>query len=193
MSRSNGRARTSRRCSSISRRRAPARDVGSARDDDAAQRATRVGGDGGDARATREGADEDDDVVLVEASKTKRRRASLDVVVTGEATRDASDGRVARDGGGARARARAAARAAAVRGATTTTTAATTAKTTDGNANAETRGRCAVCLDDYVNATTTRCGHVFCARCVRAAIEHSGTCPTCRKKVTRAQCHRVFL
>ena len=76
-------------------------------------------------------------MVLVEASKTKRRRASLDVVVTGEATRDASDERVARDGGGARARARAAARAAALRGATTTTTTAATTKTTDANANAD--------------------------------------------------------
>ena len=81
-----------------------------------------------------------------------------------------------------------------MRGATTTTKAATTANANaNANGNANARGRCAVCLDDYVNATTTRCGHVFCARCVRAAIEHSGTCPTCRKKVTRAQCHRVFL
>ena len=58
-------------------------------------------------------------MVLVEASKTKRRRASLDVVVTGEATRTRATN--AREAGGARARARAAARAAALRGATTTT------------------------------------------------------------------------
>lgn len=161
---------------------APARASEGADDD--ARSARRASAATRRARATREGEEEDDDVVLVEASKTKRRRASLDVVVTGEATRTRATN--AREVGGARARARAAARAAAVRGATTTTKAATTA-----NANA--RGRCAVCLDDYVNATTTRCGHVFCARCVRAAIEHSGTCPTCRKKVTRAQCHRVFL
>ena len=165
---------------------APARASEGADDD--ARSARRASAATRRARATREGEEEDDDVVLVEASKTKRRRASLDVVVTGEATRTRATN--AREVGGARARARAAARAAAVRGATTTTKAATTGNA-NGNANA--RGRCAVCLDDYVNATTTRCGHVFCARCVRAAIEHSGTCPTCRKKVTRAQCHRVFL
>ena len=54
-------------------------------------------------------------------------------------------------------------------------------------------GRCAVCLEAYVNPTSTRCGHVFCARCIAAAIKHNGTCPTCRKRTTKAQCLRVYL
>ena len=55
------------------------------------------------------------------------------------------------------------------------------------------RGTCAVCLDAYVLPTTTRCGHVFCARCLQAALRHSSQCPTCRKKVTKSSCVRVFL
>ena len=54
-------------------------------------------------------------------------------------------------------------------------------------------GRCAVCLEAYVNPTSTRCGHVFCARCIAAAIKHNGTCPTCRKRTTKKQCLRVYL
>ncbi|CAL57181.1 Zinc finger, RING/FYVE/PHD-type [Ostreococcus tauri] len=62
----------------------------------------------------------------------------------------------------------------------------------DANASGG-RGTCAVCLDAYVLPTTTRCGHVFCARCLQAALRHSSQCPTCRKKVTKSSCVRVFL
>ena len=72
-------------------------------------------------------------------------------------------------------------------------------KVGDGNATAggggggRNLGRCAVCLEAYVNPTSTRCGHVFCARCIAAAIKHNGTCPTCRKRTTKKQCLRVYL
>ena len=54
-------------------------------------------------------------------------------------------------------------------------------------------GKCAICLDAYVNATSTRCGHVFCARCIAAAYKHSGKCPTCRKKVDKKSLRRIFV
>lgn len=68
---------------------------------------------------------------------------------------------------------------------------AASARREDGSGG--TGGKCAVCLEAYVNPTSTRCGHVFCAKCVLAAIKHSSKCPTCRKKVTKSQIHRVYL
>ena len=54
-------------------------------------------------------------------------------------------------------------------------------------------GACAVCLEAWRLPTATRCGHVFCARCLTAAMRHGSTCPTCRKRVTKASCVRVYL
>ena len=54
-------------------------------------------------------------------------------------------------------------------------------------------GRCGVCLEAWRLPTATRCGHVFCARCLGTAMRHGSTCPTCRKKVTKASCVRVYL
>jgi hypothetical protein len=65
--------------------------------------------------------------------------------------------------------------------------------TNDGASAQAVVGKCAICLDAYVNATSTRCGHVFCARCIAAAHKHNGKCPTCRKKVDKKSLHRIFL
>ncbi|RPA80772.1 hypothetical protein BJ508DRAFT_376940 [Ascobolus immersus RN42] len=50
--------------------------------------------------------------------------------------------------------------------------------------------KCAVCLDDPTDLSTTPCGHLFCDKCVRQALKAGqpettkfGHCPICRTKV----------
>lgn len=150
--------------------------------------------------------DDDDDVCVVE-----RPTAPLDVVFTGEKSpkrpRRALSARGERRERALRKGVFQQTRKAGCGGGNATTTGK--GKGADGNGNATAAaaaaaaagngggnnnlGRCAVCLEAYVNPTSTRCGHVFCARCIAAAIKHNGTCPTCRKRTTKAQCLRVYL
>ncbi|OWM62773.1 hypothetical protein CDL15_Pgr020067 [Punica granatum] len=52
---------------------------------------------------------------------------------------------------------------------------------------------CPICLGTLVDGTTTKCGHIFCKSCIRAAIAAQGKCPTCRKPVATKDLIRVFL
>lgn len=52
---------------------------------------------------------------------------------------------------------------------------------------------CPVCMKPIKNIFSTLCGHVFCKSCIYAAIDASGICPICRKKVTKIQVHPVYL
>ncbi|XP_028765262.1 E3 ubiquitin-protein ligase RNF4 [Neltuma alba] len=52
---------------------------------------------------------------------------------------------------------------------------------------------CPICMGPLVEEMSTRCGHIFCNNCIRAAIKVQSKCPTCRKKVTVKELRRVFL
>lgn len=59
---------------------------------------------------------------------------------------------------------------------------------------------CPVCMDAYAEivdsgrlVVSTRCGHVFCSQCLRDALRHSHSCPTCRKKLTPRQYHPIYI
>ncbi|KAK4267602.1 hypothetical protein QN277_024358 [Acacia crassicarpa] len=52
---------------------------------------------------------------------------------------------------------------------------------------------CPICMEPLVEEMSTRCGHIFCKRCIKAAINAQGKCPTCRKKVNVKELIRVFL
>ncbi|KAK4750879.1 hypothetical protein SAY87_004361 [Trapa incisa] len=52
---------------------------------------------------------------------------------------------------------------------------------------------CPICLGLLVNGTTTKCGHIFCKTCIKAAISAQGKCPTCRTPVVMKDLIRVFL
>ncbi|XP_028797055.1 E3 ubiquitin-protein ligase RNF4 [Neltuma alba] len=52
---------------------------------------------------------------------------------------------------------------------------------------------CPICMGPFVEEVSTRCGHIFCKSCIKAAINAQGKCPTCRKKVTAKELIRVFL
>ncbi|KAE9460871.1 hypothetical protein C3L33_07282, partial [Rhododendron williamsianum] len=52
---------------------------------------------------------------------------------------------------------------------------------------------CPICMGPLVEEMTTKCGHIFCKSCIKAAITVQGKCPTCRRKVTARDIHRVYL
>ncbi|CAH3122706.1 E3 ubiquitin-protein ligase RNF4 [Pocillopora verrucosa] len=59
---------------------------------------------------------------------------------------------------------------------------------------------CPICLDDEETIKrrkrrlmSTNCGHVFCDKCIRSAVQMQSKCPTCRKKLTLRQFHPIFL
>ncbi|RZB41810.1 Peroxisomal nicotinamide adenine dinucleotide carrier isoform D [Glycine soja] len=51
---------------------------------------------------------------------------------------------------------------------------------------------CPICMSALEEETSTRCAHIFCKNCIRAALSAQAKCPTCRK-VTRNSLIRVFL
>ncbi|XP_047157107.1 E3 ubiquitin-protein ligase RNF4-like isoform X1 [Vigna umbellata] len=52
---------------------------------------------------------------------------------------------------------------------------------------------CPICMGPLAEEMSTRCGHIFCKNCIKAAISAQGKCPTCRKKITVKELIRVFL
>lgn len=52
---------------------------------------------------------------------------------------------------------------------------------------------CAICMEIMKEETTTICGHVFCKKCIVRAIEVNKKCPTCRKKLTMKNIHRIYI
>ncbi|CAL0329323.1 unnamed protein product [Lupinus luteus] len=43
---------------------------------------------------------------------------------------------------------------------------------------------CPICMGPLVEEVSTKCGHIFCKACIKAAISAQNKCPTCRKKIT---------
>ncbi|KAK3187954.1 hypothetical protein Dsin_027515 [Dipteronia sinensis] len=52
---------------------------------------------------------------------------------------------------------------------------------------------CPICISPMKDATTTRCGHIYCKECIEKAIAAQGKCPTCRKKLGKRGIFRVYL
>jgi uncharacterized protein (DUF983 family) len=52
---------------------------------------------------------------------------------------------------------------------------------------------CPICFDPLKKGTATMCGHIFCKKCIRAAIKTQHKCPNCRKDVSKEDLRRVFL
>lgn len=52
---------------------------------------------------------------------------------------------------------------------------------------------CPVCLGDAVEPTSTKCGHIFCWECIRAAAKITRRCPNCRKPLAVKDVHRIYL
>ncbi|XP_034250436.1 uncharacterized protein LOC117650903 [Thrips palmi] len=55
---------------------------------------------------------------------------------------------------------------------------------------------CPICLESKTavpEIMSTTCGHIFCGTCIRSAVKLHKKCPTCRKKLTVKQFHKIFL
>jgi len=52
---------------------------------------------------------------------------------------------------------------------------------------------CPVCMNELVDASSTICGHIYCQKCIRAAIQTNKRCPNCRRKLNMSNFHRVYL
>lgn len=52
---------------------------------------------------------------------------------------------------------------------------------------------CPICMGPLVEEMSTKCGHIFCKTCIKAAIAAQTKCPTCRKRVTTKDIIRIYL
>uniref|UniRef100_A0ACD5XYE3 Uncharacterized protein n=1 Tax=Avena sativa TaxID=4498 RepID=A0ACD5XYE3_AVESA len=52
---------------------------------------------------------------------------------------------------------------------------------------------CLVCWDNMDEPAATICGHIFCTKCIKQAIQAQNKCPTCRKRLKMSNFHRVYL
>ncbi|XP_031490202.1 uncharacterized protein LOC116257511 [Nymphaea colorata] len=52
---------------------------------------------------------------------------------------------------------------------------------------------CAICMDTMKEETSTLCGHIFCHSCITRAINLQKRCPTCRRKLSTSNVHRIYL
>ncbi|XP_020598196.1 E3 ubiquitin-protein ligase RNF4-like [Phalaenopsis equestris] len=52
---------------------------------------------------------------------------------------------------------------------------------------------CPICMSSLIDACSTICGHVFCQACIKQALQSQKKCPTCRRKLTASNFHRLFL
>lgn len=54
---------------------------------------------------------------------------------------------------------------------------------------------CPVCLENLSNKrkpTSTKCGHIFCAKCIEQAIKATKKCPMCQLTVEWSNCTRLY-
>ncbi|KAI9905531.1 hypothetical protein PsorP6_014242 [Peronosclerospora sorghi] len=52
--------------------------------------------------------------------------------------------------------------------------------------------KCTICLDVLERMTSTLCGHIFCAQCIRQAICVSGKCPLCQRRLHLKDIHPLY-
>lgn len=52
--------------------------------------------------------------------------------------------------------------------------------------------KCPVCMVAATDLTSTKCGHLFCRKCIRKAIQVNHKCPTCRTKLNLKDAHRIY-
>lgn len=52
---------------------------------------------------------------------------------------------------------------------------------------------CPICKDQLNEETSTKCGHIFCKKCIEVAIATQHKCPTCRHKLRKRDIFRIYL
>ncbi|KAH7339632.1 hypothetical protein B0J17DRAFT_656047 [Rhizoctonia solani] len=57
------------------------------------------------------------------------------------------------------------------------------------------RGRgiiCPICLDPAQDVTSTLCGHIFCASCIKSALSMREACPVCNRAISQWSTHPIY-
>jgi len=67
----------------------------------------------------------------------------------------------------------------------------------EGNAPADDGGglsalTCSICLGNVKRPTTTTCGHIYCAKCIKQAIKAVKFCPLCKTPITARNLIRLY-
>ncbi|CAN6888247.1 unnamed protein product, partial [Brassica oleracea] len=57
----------------------------------------------------------------------------------------------------------------------------------------EPKFNCPICMCPFTEEVSTKCGHIFCKKCIKLAVSVQAKCPTCRKRVFAKDLIRVFL
>lgn len=54
---------------------------------------------------------------------------------------------------------------------------------------------CPVCMEGISDGPpmSTTCGHIFCGKCIKKAIQTRKKCPMCNTKLTQKQIHPIYL
>ncbi|KAI5115222.1 hypothetical protein M0805_004633 [Coniferiporia weirii] len=52
---------------------------------------------------------------------------------------------------------------------------------------------CPLCLEQKDELSSTKCGHVFCTRCINHSLEKKRQCPVCRSRVKIKSLRRIYL
>ena len=53
--------------------------------------------------------------------------------------------------------------------------------------------KCRICFEPAINATTTRCGHIFCRAHIEEWLKNETTCPCCRATTSRSALVSLYL
>ncbi|RZR75851.1 hypothetical protein BHM03_00000397 [Ensete ventricosum] len=48
-------------------------------------------------------------------------------------------------------------------------------------------------MDTLAEPSSTICGHIFCSSCIKASVKSHKKCPTCQRKLSMSNFHRVYL
>ncbi|KAF8706115.1 zinc-RING finger domain, partial [Rhizoctonia solani] len=51
---------------------------------------------------------------------------------------------------------------------------------------------CPICLDPAQEITSTLCGHIFCASCIKSALSLREACPVCNRAISRWSTHPIY-
>ncbi|XP_017059956.1 putative peroxisomal biogenesis factor 10 [Drosophila ficusphila] len=55
--------------------------------------------------------------------------------------------------------------------------------------------KCPLCLANVYqrDPVSTRCGHIFCGKCIQSSLKFSSKCPICQKQLSRKHIFRIYL